>query len=171
MSYHYSRPRPNLPPPVQRVPKGTTVPVVSTAVDVVTEPVVETEVVETEVVETEVVAEPVVETEIVETEPVVEIIEVLPELPEPAGVDPVVEATAGVVEAPVVVETPPVAEPEVVVTPEPEVVEEHKAPLWKPSMNKAELLAIAASLGLTLTDENTKVQIVEALKNLDPDNT
>lgn len=149
MSYHYSRPRPNLPPPVQRPPKGS-VPVVAAVVEVV-EPEVLPEV-EVVVETVEAVAE-VVEPEVVRAVHTVEL-----------AVEPVV------VEAPVAVETPPVAEPEVVVSSEPEVVEEHKAPLWKPSMNKAELLAIAASLGLTLTEENTKAQIVDALKNLDPDN-
>ncbi len=145
MSYHYSRPRPNLPPPVQRPPKGS-VPVVAAEV----EPEVHPEV------------EAVVET----VEAVAEAVEVPPAVVEPEVVRAV--HTVELVAEPVVV-----VEPEVVVEPqaqEPEVVEEHKAPLWKPSMNKSELLTIAASLGLTLTEENTKAQIVEALKNLDLDN-
>ncbi len=148
MSYHYSRPRSNnLPPPVQRPPKGS-VPVVAAVV----EPEVHPEV------------EAAVET----VEAVAEAVEVPPAVVEPEVVRAV--HTVEVVAEPVVV-----AEPEVVVEPqplaqEPEVVEEHKAPLWKPSMNKSELLTIAASLGLTLTEENTKAQIVEALKNLDLDN-
>jgi len=86
-----------------------------------------------------------VETPVVET-PVVE--EVVVEIP--------------VVEIPVV-EIPVVEE---VDTAEVEVVPpaEESAPEWNQGMRKAELLAVAEGLGLAVTDDNTKAEIIAALR-------
>lgn len=42
-----------------------------------------------------------------------------------------------------------------------------KKKLWQPSQRKAELLHIAQEIGLTVTEENTKDEIIEALRTLD----
>lgn len=42
-----------------------------------------------------------------------------------------------------------------------------KKKLWNPSQRKAELLHIAQEIGLEVTEENTKDEILEALRSLD----
>lgn len=99
---------------------------------------------------------------------------------EPEVVVEVTDAAPAVVDSVVVVEPEVVAvvEPEVapvveaVVQPEPEdvVVEPAPAPAptvaWNPTMKKADLVAIATAHGLAVTVENTKAEIIDALRTL-----
>ena len=84
----------------------------------------------------------------------------------------VMEAMAEIIEAAPVVVEPVIVEPEVVVVEpvvevEPEVIAATpaKAATWNVAMKKADLLAIALGLGLAVTDDNTKADIVEALRS------
>jgi hypothetical protein len=128
------RPRRRLAPPPQR---GVSVPV--PRVEEVAEEIaefIEAAVEPEAVVEAEAVVEPVVEAE--------------------AVVEPVVESEA-------VVEPEPVVEPEAVeeaaVESEPPAVQ-----TWNSTMKKAELLAIAQGMGLSVSDTDTKATILEALR-------
>jgi hypothetical protein len=84
----------------------------------------------------------------------------------------------GVMEAPVAAPPKSAPPPPEVVEVEEEAVEEtveetveeeaveDELPEWNPKMLKAELLEIAQEAGLDVTEKNTKVQIVEALRGL-----
>jgi len=87
--------------------------------------------------------------------------------PQPEMVEPQPEMVEPEVVEPEVVE-PEVAEPEVV---EPEVVEPEVVAVpslvWDASMRKGDLLKIAQDAGLSVTETNTKAQIIAALQTLE----
>jgi len=94
-----------------------------------------------------------------------EMVEPQPEMVEPEVVEP--EVVEPEVAEPEVVE-PEVVEPEVV---EPEVVEPEVVAVpslvWDASMRKGDLLKIAQDAGLSVTETNTKAQIIAALQTLE----
>ena len=91
--------------------------------------------------------------EIVDTTPPVDLIQDVDPV-EDSGFEPLPEEEI----APVVVSTPIDDNDELPVI---------KKKLWNSSQRKAELLHLAQEIGLEVTEENTKDEIIEALRSLD----
>lgn len=88
-----------------------------------------------------------------------------------AQVGKVETAVAVVPDAPVVVPDAPVDALDqvfdaVLADPEPLPEAAPTGPVWDPSWTKARLVAVAEALGLTVTVENTKAEIIAALKTI-----